>query len=481
MTTSITLRSVKKSNLTWAELDTTLSNLKTNLDSTMAAQSAGMKGYTTVALMNADLTPPANTLALVTNDDTESNNVQWIKIGASGTGSWQKSSLYPMAPLNSPTFTGTVTINSLSTSNTTQIVNLNADMVDGLHMTQSGAANSVVATNDSGNLGIGGSPGAWGSGFKSLDIGSHTSLSYYNSSTYLTSNVYYDGSAWKHRTSNTGGAYIMQNGAHIWHCVATGTAESAATLTQAMALDSSGNLLVGVTSGINHTISKSTTSTVLTISGANAATSAVAYFNNCDTAGSNLGQNAGLYVQKNGANGRSVNCAGTVNTSGADYAEYETKADSCGTVAKGQIIGLDADGNVTDKWVDSFSFGIKTTNPSYVGGDVWASEDIVGKRPEQPAEDAEQSITEQYIADLAAYEARVETERQKFDRIAYAGKCPCNIQCAAVGDYIIATQDGDGIKGIAVSSPTFDQYRLAVGRVRRILEDGRVEIAIIVH
>ncbi|BCS55500.1 hypothetical protein [Geobacter sp. SVR] len=50
-----------------------------------------------------------------------------------------------------------------------------------------------------------------------------------------------------------------------------------------------------------------------------------------------------------------------------------------------------------------------------------------------------------------------------------------------MGDDIIAEQDGEEIKGVAVAAPTFEQYRRAVGRVRRILEDGRAEIAVMVH
>lgn len=47
---------------------------------------------------------------------------------------------------------------------------------------------------------------------------------------------------------------------------------------------------------------------------------------------------------------------------------------------------------------------------------------------------------------------------------------------------IVAVNDGSGgIKGLPVRSPTFDQYRAAVGRVNRILPDGRAEIAVIVH
>ena len=68
------------------------------------------------------------------------------------------------------------------------------------------------------------------------------------------------------------------------------------------------------------------------------------------------------------------------------------------------------------------------------------------------------------------------------DRIAYSGKVPCNIKGATSGDYIIAVALDDGsIAGQAVSDPDFSQYKLSVGRVNRILDDGRAEIAVIIH
>lgn len=108
--TSITTRSAAGRSLTWSEMDTNFSNLRNATDgyaaslgaslaSLQTGQSAGTLGYTTKALMDADLARAANTLAIVTNDATASNNTYWIKLGAPGTGSWQKSSLSPQVPL----------------------------------------------------------------------------------------------------------------------------------------------------------------------------------------------------------------------------------------------------------------------------------------------------------------------------------------------------------------------------------------------
>lgn len=102
--TSITTRSGAGRSLTWSEMDTNFSNLRNATDgyaaslgsalaSLVQSQTAGTIGFQTVAAMNADLAHPANTIALVTNDTTTTNNTYWIKLGASGSGSWQKSGI----------------------------------------------------------------------------------------------------------------------------------------------------------------------------------------------------------------------------------------------------------------------------------------------------------------------------------------------------------------------------------------------------
>lgn len=193
------------------------------------------------------------------------------------------------------------------------------------------------------------------------------------------------------------------------------------------------------------------------------------------------GANASVKTGKDGTTSRSINAGGTINASGADYAEYEAKAPGCGAIAKGQIVGYDKAGRVTDKWVDAISFGVKSTDPSYVGGDAWGNEAAVGAEPMPPVMiDGACSIAEgiAYWKAKAEWHAKHEAARVDVDRIAYAGKVPVNVQGAAPGDYIVPVKSGEGIAGIAVKNPTLDQYRVAVGQVRAILPDGRANIAI---
>ena len=212
---------------------------------------------------------------------------------------------------------------------------------------------------------------------------------------------------------------------------------------------------------------------------------------------------------------------------GNDYAEYIFKSSACSIVAPGQIVGITADNKVTDKWADAVMFSIKSTAPSFVGGDSWAND--VGQRPSSQAGSAptqplrredvvaqlpvpgtnpaeyEDVVTEPgdtddewvekqaaYTAALAAhniavqqdaeamatFDAALEVERQKVDRIAIAGRVPVNVQGAQPGDYIVPVQDGTGIKGIAVHEDdlSMKQYFRAVGRVISIEPDGRAYV-----
>ncbi len=180
-------------------------------------------------------------------------------------------------------------------------------------------------------------------------------------------------------------------------------------------------------------------------------------------------------------------------------------------------------------WADAVMFSIKSTAPSFVGGDSWASDvgprpspqagaapiqplrraDVVTQQPvpgtnspeyedvvTEPGDTDEEwaekqaaytaalaahNAAEQQDADsMAAFDAALETERQKVDRIAIAGRVPVNVLGAQPGDYIVPVQDGAGIKGIPVRKVdlTHSQYLDAVGRVISIEPDGRAYVMV---
>lgn len=213
--------------------------------------------------------------------------------------------------------------------------------------------------------------------------------------------------------------------------------------------------------------------------------------------------NAAASAAKIGANSvtnRSIATPGSINANGADYAEYLIKRLLCGTIAPGQIVGIDSDGRLTDKWDVAISFAVKSTNPCMVGGDTWAAH--LGRRPDEPVRPSapvrEAGITdEQWDVMLSAYQGgeqefqtaltalqefdlALEAARQTVDRIAFAGQVPVNLLGATPGQFIMPVRDGDGIAGLAVdeSDITLQQYMRTVGRVIAIEDDGRARIIV---
>lgn len=162
------------------------------------------------------------------------------------------------------------------------------------------------------------------------------------------------------------------------------------------------------------------------------------------------GAACGFSLGRNSSTLRSINAGGTVNAAGTDYAEYMVKASSF-TVAKGDVVGVNAQGKLTNVFANAIAFVVKSTDPSYVGGDTWGVE----------LEDDE-----------------LETARQTVDRIAFSGQVPVNVTGATAGQYIIPVNDNGAIKGQAVSNPTFEQYQIAVGKVIAIESDGRAKIIV---
>jgi hypothetical protein len=137
---------------------------------------------------------------------------------------------------------------------------------------------------------------------------------------------------------------------------------------------------------------------------------------------------------------------------------------------------------LTNKFSESRSFMIKSTSPFIVGNDSWSS--LVPLPPTKPSEDATPEEKIAYEQAYATYIQQYNEIRSQYDRIAYAGQTPVNVTGATAGDYIIASEgSNDTIVGIVVpkNNTTFEQYQNAVGRVIKILEDGRAYVNVIVH
>lgn len=100
--------------------------------------------------------------------------------------------------------------------------------------------------NSSGNLGLGVTPSAWGS-IRAMQIGTGAAFSGYagtDPDAYMSSNAYWD-AAWKHITTKPSYLYEMRSSVgHLWYTAPSGTAGNPISFTQAMTLNSAGNLSV---------------------------------------------------------------------------------------------------------------------------------------------------------------------------------------------------------------------------------------------
>lgn len=102
-----------------------------------------------------------------------------------------------------------------------------------------------------GNVGIGVTPSAWGSSWKSLDLLSSSITSYTTLTdpyTIISNNAYISGSSSTlssvYKNNGSANSYNQGGGSHVWRTAPSGTAGNAITWTNAMTLDANGNLLL---------------------------------------------------------------------------------------------------------------------------------------------------------------------------------------------------------------------------------------------
>jgi hypothetical protein len=140
------------------------------------------------------------------------------------------------------------------------------------------------------------------------------------------------------------------------------------------------------------------------------------------------------------ATGRSINAGGSINASGADFAEYVRLRDDCGPVAPGDIVGIDSHGEVTDQHALAHSFMVVSTKPAFVGNDV--------------ADDP-----------------------SRYALLSFAGQVPVNFKGARSGEFVRACSSVTG--GIVPAAASTSSDETIVGRVWRVLDDGRAWVKVI--
>ncbi len=219
--------------------------------------SASGTGTVTIAppVTNSDLTInlPANSGTVPTIASVVNNGVVYTN----STGAITSSSALTFDGTNLGVGTSSPTLR-LEVSNGTNTGYMHPGIGIGLSV---GTKNNSVLTLDtnnterarldtSGNLGLGVTPSATSGGYKNVQNGNAVVMgSTSDVSAYWNSNATFN-SGWKYISNGTSARYEQTAlGGHAFFTAASGTAGNTISFTQAMTLDASGRLLVGVTSG----------------------------------------------------------------------------------------------------------------------------------------------------------------------------------------------------------------------------------------
>lgn len=106
-----------------------------------------------------------------------------------------------------------------------------------------------MTLDSAGNLGLGATPSAWGSGSKALQINSNLSLwSQSSTNNYIYANAYFDGTNDKYVSTAEAARVRFAGATTIFYYAASGTAGTNISWSESLRIDTSGNLLVGTTS-----------------------------------------------------------------------------------------------------------------------------------------------------------------------------------------------------------------------------------------
>ena len=168
---------------------------------------------------------------------TASNVTGTVAVANGGTGVTTSTGSGNNVLSTSPTIT-TPVISSLSSASATAL-------------TLQSAGTTAITIDTSQNVGIGVTPSAWNSAYKAMQVGFGASIygRTASSTAAITSNAFVNsGGGFQYINTEAASNYLQGGGQHFWNIAASGTAGNAITFTEAMRIDSSGNVGIGTSS-----------------------------------------------------------------------------------------------------------------------------------------------------------------------------------------------------------------------------------------
>jgi hypothetical protein len=180
------------------------------------------------------------------------NNTEGMRLTTTGLGIGTSSPGYKLTVAGT---SGSATVSLLETGVRSWGIRAGGAVSGAFDISDFTAGATRLTLDASGNLGLGVTPSAWDSSvFRSFQLGTSAGSASLSGRSdggkdmVLGSNVYYGTGNFRYVGTGVATMYRMDGATHAWSYAASGTAGNAISFTQAMTLDSSGNLLVGTTS-----------------------------------------------------------------------------------------------------------------------------------------------------------------------------------------------------------------------------------------
>ena len=277
---------------------------------------------------SADVTDTANVTAAGALMDSELTSIASVKALNQGVATTDSPTFAGItlatADINSGTIDGTtIGASSASTGAFTTLTATGAFTSVGI---DDNATSTAITIDSSENVGIGVVPKTWYSASTALEIGSMSFEDYGVSGANVSvfaNNLYRNTSnAYVYKETDFAASYSQYNGVHTFNTAPSGTADSVATLTPVMKIDSSGNALVGRTSSLSSQLGSVSANTVVSAHGglqSHATSAGILEHYNDETLLRSYGANAGsgeLVFKVGGGGGSADSEAMRIDSSG---------------------------------------------------------------------------------------------------------------------------------------------------------------------